>query len=228
MEKGLSKTLDNGLRALAVVARHPSGMSIQSLSEYLQLHRTVVHRLVKTLEVHRLLHRDSSSKRLFPGLGLVWLAASVQGELQSLAKPVLEDLSSSTGATSYLVSEETENEVVAILVVEPLNAKAHVAFRAGQRHAADRGSAGIALQAGKAPKLGERDAVRRARELGYSVSHSEVISSTVGIAAAIPSDKLVPSACIGVSVFDDSLAESFGAEVSDAAARLGAAIDGAL
>ena len=65
-----SQTLDRGLRVLRVLAESPEGLTVTELSNRLQVNRTVVYRLISTLEQHGLVRRDARS-RLFVGLGVL-------------------------------------------------------------------------------------------------------------------------------------------------------------
>ena len=47
-----SQTLDRGLRVLDVLAAAPGGLTVTELAARLEVNRTVVYRLVSTLEQH--------------------------------------------------------------------------------------------------------------------------------------------------------------------------------
>ena len=94
-----SQTLDRGLRVLRVLAESPEGLTVTELSNRLQVNRTVVYRLISTLEQHGLVRRDARS-RLFVGLGVLHLASGVQPLLRDLAMPVLRGLAESLGSTA--------------------------------------------------------------------------------------------------------------------------------
>jgi DNA-binding IclR family transcriptional regulator len=96
-----SQTLDRGLRVLRVLAASPEGLTVTELSHRLEVNRTVVYRLISTLEQHGLVRRDSRS-RLFVGLGVLHLASGVQPLLRDLALPVLRRLAESLGSTAHL------------------------------------------------------------------------------------------------------------------------------
>ena len=55
-----SQTLDRGLRVLRTLAAAPHGLSITALAAEIGVNRTVVYRLVTTLEQHGLARRDVS------------------------------------------------------------------------------------------------------------------------------------------------------------------------
>ncbi|MGH8966004.1 MAG: IclR family transcriptional regulator [Actinomycetes bacterium] len=221
MDRSTSKTLHLGLRVLEVLAERPEGLSVTEVAEAVGVHRTVAHRLLRTLEAHRLCRRDPF-KRFVPGAGLVALAAPVERDLKTLARPVLTDLADTVGATAYLVVQETDTHVRSHLVVQPQGAAVHVTFRTGQLDPIDRGSAGLAMLAALPPRPGERPEVTQARDRGYSLSFGEVIPSVHGISAAVPGRPAGAMASIGISVFQITAEAELGAAVRDAAAQLGA------
>ena len=89
-----SQTLDRGLRVLDVLAGVPAGLTVTELAGRLDVNRTVVYRLVSTLEQHALVRRDARG-RLHVGLGVLHLASGVQPVLRDLAMPVLRGLAES-------------------------------------------------------------------------------------------------------------------------------------
>ena len=216
----MSKTLHLGLCVLEVLAEHPQGLTMSELAELNAVHRTVVHRLVATLEAHALVRRDSG-KRFFLGTGLVTLAEPVESDLRTLAKPVLERLADELRATAHLVVRESDRHVRALLVVEPRSAAVHVAFRTGQLDDIDRGSAGLAILAALPPVPGEREEVAVARGRGYAVSFGEVVPSLHGISSAVPHRRPHTLASIGVSTFDAADEAALGRAVAAAAAEVG-------
>ncbi|WP_036567250.1 IclR family transcriptional regulator [Nocardia sp. BMG51109] len=219
----MSKTLHNGLQILELLARRTEGVTVTEIADTIGVHRTVAHRLVRTLEHHHLCRRDDF-KRVFLGLGLVWLAEPVEQDLRTLARPVLEELADSTQATVHLVVRENDAEVRALMVVEPRRSRMHIAFQAGQIDPIDRGSAGLAILAACPAVPGEREEVTRARRRGYAVSHGELVPSVIGVSAAVPGRASEVIASVGVSLLDAAPEdeERFGASVRAAAQRLSA------
>ena len=62
-----SQTLDRGLRVLEVLAGTPGGLTITALAAEVGVNRTVVYRLVATLEGHGLARRGQLTQhRLQP------------------------------------------------------------------------------------------------------------------------------------------------------------------
>ncbi len=219
LDGSMSKTLHSGLRVLEVLCAHGGGMTITEIADAVGVHRTVAHRLLRTLEAHRLLRRDRA-KLFHLGAGLVPLAEPVERDLRAAALPLLEDLADRVSATAHLVVQEDAGRVRALLVVEPRNASAHIAFRPGQLDAIDRGSAGMAILAGQPPRPGERDEIGTARARGYAVSYSEVVPSVHGVSAPVPSRADGVPMSVGVSVFDVGDVETLGGAVVDAAQQL--------
>ncbi len=121
-DSGMSKTLHNGLEILELLAAHPNGLSVSEIAEGIGVHRTVAHRLIRTLEAHRLCRRDDY-KRVALGAGLVTLSESVEQDLRTLARPILEDLADTVEATAHLVVRESDTTVRAMMVIEPRRAR---------------------------------------------------------------------------------------------------------
>lgn len=216
----MSKTLHLGLRALELLTNHPDGLSVTEVANGIGVHRTVAHRLLRTLEAHHLCRRDKF-KRFLPGAGLVTLAASVERDLRTLAAPVLEDLADAVGATAHLVVQETDTQVRSLLVVQPQNAAVHVTFRTGQLDSIDHGSAGLAMLAALPPRPDERPEVSLARECGFAHTYGEIIPSVHGISAVVPGRPAGSMASIGVSAFQVTDELALGNAVKEAAQQLG-------
>lgn len=171
MPSETSQTLDRGLRVLRVLADSSEGMTVTELSHRLDVNRTVVHRLVSTLEQHGLVRRDARS-RLFVGLGVLHLASGVQPLLRDLAMPVLRRLAESLGSTAHLTVADGD-EALALAVVEPTWTDFHVAYRVGARHPLTQGAAG------KAIGLLEADGD------AYAVTSGELQTGARGLAAPV-------------------------------------------
>lgn len=222
LDSGMSKTLHSGLRVLEVLSDHPDGLTITQVAEAIGVHRTVAHRLLRTLEAHRLVRRDRA-KRFHLGPGLVPLADPVDRDLRSIAQPILEELADEAGATAHLVAQEDDEHVRALLVIEPRRASVHIAFRPGQLDRITVGSAGMAILAAHPPRIDERAEIAKARERGYALSFSEVIPSVYGLSAAVPA-RLDQPLSVGISLFELSDEARLATLVASTARRLGAAL----
>ncbi|WP_181310320.1 IclR family transcriptional regulator [Nocardioides campestrisoli] len=167
-----SQTLDRGIRVLSTLAGEPDGLTVTELAVRLEVNRTVVYRLVSTLEQHALVRRGPHG-RLQVGLGVLHVASAVQPVLRDLAVPVLRQLAETVGCTAHLTVADGD-EALALAVVEPSWTDFHVAFRVGSRHPLDQGAAGRAILLG-----------RRESDRDYVVSQGELQSGAHGLAAPI-------------------------------------------
>ncbi|WP_166351285.1 IclR family transcriptional regulator [Phytoactinopolyspora limicola] len=191
-----SKTLDNGIRVLKALAQHPRGLTMTELATAVGAHRTVVYRLLGTLTRHGLVAQGPDNRYQL-GLAIIELSGAVRPDLQTLAQAPLRELADETGATAFL-SLLDGDEVVSTLVVEPLHADAHVAYRLGTRHPVTLGSAGLAILSARAPRANERGEISLARERGYSVSQGEIQRGAWGLAAPIRPRSGDAEASVGV------------------------------
>lgn len=203
---------------LELLVTQPAGLTLTEIAEGIGVHRTVAHRLVRTLEAHHLCRRDRF-KRITLGAGLVRLAEPVEQDLRTLARPVLEELTETAQASAHLVVREGPDQVRMLMIVEPRQARMHVSFRTGQLDPIDRGSAGLALLAAGPPRDGERSAVTTARERGYAISSGEIAPGITGISAVVPTGRQDTS--IGLSLFDAADPDELGQLVVKAARHLG-------
>ena len=203
-----SQTLDRGLRALEVLASTPDGLTITALAARLGVNRTIVHRLVATLEQHALVRRDARG-RLHVGLGVLRLTSSVQPVLRDLAVPALRRLAERVGCTAHLTVADGD-EALALAVVEPSWTDFHVGYRVGSRHPLDRGAAGRAILLG-----------RESAATPYVVTAGELQPGARGLAAPVRGvDGL--EASVGIVTLGDLDADTLGPLVAAAAAEVAA------
>lgn len=178
-----SRTLDRGLRLLALVCASAEPLSVAEIASASGLHRSICYRLVRTLAQHDLLERDADG-RYRAGGGLAVLAGRLEPRLQSAARGHLERLAEATGMTSFVVSAHG-TDAVTVLVVEPQTSLAHVSYRPGGRHPLDVGAPGLAILAGRPRVEGERDEVSLARSRGWAMSLGEVIPGYHSVSAPV-------------------------------------------
>jgi DNA-binding IclR family transcriptional regulator len=209
MPRETSQTLDRGLTVLELLAAQPNGMTVNEIATSLHVGRTVVYRLIATLEDHRLVRRDHDGRARL-GVGALGLARAVQPLLRSAAVPALRELADSVGATAHLTVTDG-NEALAIAVVEPSWTDFHVAYRTGSRHPLDRAAAGRAILRG------------RTGEAGIVTSSGELQPGAYGIAAPVLG---VPGleASVGVVALAPLDVMSVGARVAQAAAAVSEAL----
>lgn len=170
-----SQTLDRGLRVLKLLADTDHGLTVTELSTRLGVNRTVVYRLLATLEQHALIRRDPGG-RARVGLGVLRLGRQVHPLVREAALPALRALAEDVGATAHLTLVDGA-EALAVAVVEPTWTDYHVAYRTGFRHPLGRGAAGRAVLAGRTSE--------RERDPGYVLTHGELETGASGAAAPL-------------------------------------------
>ncbi|MEV6233898.1 helix-turn-helix domain-containing protein [Saccharopolyspora shandongensis] len=183
-----SQTLSRGIQVLELLAAAERPRSIDEIAADLGVHRSIVYRIVRTLEDHRLVARDSAG-RCAPGAGLAVLAHGVARDLQSVAVPELAAVAADLAMTSFVVVHD-HGECITLASVEPRRAAGTVAEHPGTRHPLEHGAPGVALLALLgAEGLGEDVAARvaEARRQGYATSRDEVIPGLSSVAVPIPS-----------------------------------------
>ncbi|GLU47784.1 IclR family transcriptional regulator [Nocardiopsis ansamitocini] len=180
-----SQTLDRGIRVLEILHEAGAPMTIAGLAGELKVHRSIIYRILRTLEDHRLVGRTGEGSYEL-GLGLPVLARGVSPGLQSAALPAMSLLANETGKTAFLVVP-SGGEAITLLSVEPRQSVAHIAYAPGMRHPLEQGAPGMALLSAWPPRQGERPEVARAREQGWAYSRSEVLPGMSSVAAPITS-----------------------------------------
>ena len=208
-----SQTLDRGLRVLKLLADSDHGQTVSALATRLGVHRTVVYRLVATLEQHGLVRRDRDG-RLWVGLGVLALGRRIHPLLRQAATPALRALAEEVGATAHLTVADGE-EALAVAVVEPSWTDYHVAYRTGSRHPLHRGAAGRAIRAARDPALAPPD--------GYVYTHGELEAGASGVAAPLPAGGGVEGS-VGVVMLADRVPSWVGPRVVRAAQEVADAL----
>ena len=217
IDRETSQTLDRGLSALKLLPTRP-GLTVTELAERLHVNRTIVYRLLATLELHALARRDLGG-RARVGLGVLALARQVQPLLREAALPALRRLAEEIGATAHLTVVDG-NEALAVAVVEPTWTDYHVAYRVGFRHPLERSAAGRAILAGR---VRATDPAAEADPL-YVLTRGEQAGSGAGGAAAPLSGVTGVEGSVGVVMLADSIPERIGPRVSRAAHEVSQAL----
>lgn len=207
-----SQTLDRGLRVLELLSAHPEGLSVTDIAAELDVGRTVVYRLVATLDQHGFLRR-SSDGRCRLGIAALSLARQIQPMLRDAAVPVLRRLADTLGATAHLTLLDGSDGLV-VAVVEPARADVHVALRVGSRHPAERSIAGRAALSSRTSG--------RTLDPGYYVAGPDPWLGGYAVAAPVHGVPWLESA-VGVASMFELDGPKAGPEVvaaANAAARL--------
>lgn len=215
-----SQTLDRGLRVLKLLADTDHGLTVTELAMKLGVNRTVVYRLLATLEQHSLVRRDLGG-RARVGLGVLRLAHQVHPLLREAALPALRSLAEDIGATAHLTLVDG-TEALAVAVVEPSWTDYHVAYRTGFRHSLDRGAAGRAILAGRNTQPYAPDP-RCAEGPAYVLTHGELEAGASGAAAPLVGVPGIEGS-VGVVMLSDSVPERVGPRVVEAAVEVADAL----
>ncbi|MER6956966.1 IclR family transcriptional regulator [Streptomyces sp. NPDC002623] len=210
-----SQTLDRGLKVLKLLADTDHGLTVTELSNKLGVNRTVVYRLLATLEQHALVRRDLGG-RARVGLGVLRLGRQVHPLVREAALPALRSLAEDIGATAHLTLVDG-TEALAVAVVEPTWTDYHVAYRAGFRHPLDRGAAGRAILSAR------QKPAPPPNEPGYTLTHGELEAGASGAAAPLLGVTGVEGS-VGVVMLADAVPERVGPRVVDAAREVAEAL----
>lgn len=189
-----SQTLDRGIRALEALRENAAPMSIADFARSLGVHRSIVYRILRTLEDHRLVSRTRDGYYEL-GLGLPVLARGVSHDLQSSALPILSSLADKTRMTAFLVVP-SDDEAITLATVAPRHSAAHLAYAPGVRHPLERGAPGTALLAALPNRAGESSGVQEARLRGWTHSRGEVLPGLSSVAAPVTSDPVVAAVAV--------------------------------
>lgn len=123
-----SQTLDRGICVLEVLSRSTNGMTVTQIAQDLGISRTVVYRLLATLEQHALVLRGADGKTR-PGMALLSMARPVQFRLREVSMPILRTLADTSGCIAHLWLAE-DDDVVTIATVAPQSSSLAVAVAA--------------------------------------------------------------------------------------------------
>ena len=221
-----SQTLDRGIRVLKLLADSERGLTVTELAGRLEVNRTVVYRLLATLEQHGLVRRDIGG-RARVGLGVLRLAHRVHPLLREAALPALRSLAEDLGATAHLTLVDG-HEALVVAVIEPSWTDFHVAYRTGLRHGLDENAAGRAILAARALPYGARPeppfaATAPAGTSGTAASGPEERSGACGAAAALLGLSGIEG-CVGVVMLGGMVPERVGPRVVEAATEVAEAL----
>lgn len=213
-----SQTLDRGLRVLRLLADTEDGLTVRDLAARLGVNRTVVYRLLATLEQHTLVRRDPGG-RARVGLGVLRLARQVHPLLRQVALPALRSLAEDAGATAHLTLADG-GDALAVAVVEPSWTDFHVAYRIGFRCPLDRGAAGRAIMEGR--RL--TGTTRREGARPYVLTRGESEEAGPSGAAAPLMGVAGVEGSVGVVMLADRVHERIGVRVARAAREVSDAL----
>ncbi len=204
---------------LLAVADSKHGMTVQQVSELLDVHRSIAYRLLQTLVDFGLAARSSSGVYI-PGARLATLSEAFLPTLRDIAAPIMRSLADRLQSTVSLFVEQGD-QAVAVSLVEPTTASHHIAFRPGMRTSLRLGAAAYAILAAGPATPGEPAPVSIARQVGYARSFSEIESGAYAVAAWIPMSDGTTRACLNLITYVESVADSAGPDLRRAADKVG-------
>ncbi|QHC61234.1 helix-turn-helix domain-containing protein (plasmid) [Rathayibacter sp. VKM Ac-2760] len=197
---GGSQTLDRGVSILELLAEAPAGLTIDEVARHLTVHRSIAYRLLRTLEDHRLIVRDSQG-RIVLGPRMAALAAGVSSDLQASSLPELRAVAQELGMTCFLTVLDADECVTLVSVEARSTIAASVAQRPGARHAITVGAPGKAILSalpesewpeGISPEL--RAEIHAIALRGFATSHDEVIATVQAVSVPLVTRRLQPAA----------------------------------
>lgn len=179
-----SQTLDRGIRILEVLASSATAMNIDQISLELAMHRSIVYRMVRTFEDHRLVNRTADGGCAL-GIGMLSLAQTVSSNLTAAVTPELAATADELAMTCFFVVPDAD-ECVTLTAVEPRhNAGSLVAQRPGTRHPIALGAPGLALLMPRPAHADDRPDLTIARTRGYACSTDEVLAGLSSVAVPV-------------------------------------------
>ncbi|MFH5822874.1 IclR family transcriptional regulator [Georgenia sp. AZ-5] len=226
-----SQTLSRGIRILEILADAREPLTIDAVADRLGVHRSIAYRLLRTLEDHGLVRRDTTG-RVALGARMAALAAGVAPDLQAEALPELTAVANELGMTCFLAVLD-HDECVTLTSVEPRHAVASVAQRPGTRHPMTVGAPGKVIL-GALPRPAwppgvsgqlETEAMAAAVR-GYAESHDEVIPGVQSVAVPLRLRGREPAAVAVVYVASDHEPSAIAARLATSATSIRDALGG--
>ena len=141
--------IDRMMEVLAQLERREGGATIRDLVTALKLPRTTIYRILNTLQLHDMVHRDDAGAYSL-GSRLLTLASHVasgagQVDLAAIAQPIMDRLSTEIGEASKLTVIDKDGTLV--LATASARREYALSVTPGQRLAAHAGAAGKLLLA---------------------------------------------------------------------------------
>lgn len=212
--KDASQTLARGLRVLDLIAQAKQPLAIREVVEAIQLPRSIVQRLISTLEAEGLVMRDDrdGGYRLSLKMWSMGCAAIRGLDVREAARPVMRELAAKSGETVKLGAIDGAFVVTLESVVSQQTVRAYIPL--GGRASAQKSATGKAILAFMSPQqlvqngFGEggesvitpalAEELEAVRSCGYAVNHGEMSADTAAIAAPIFNAREEVVGCVGI------------------------------
>lgn len=159
-----SQTLERSLDAIVVLSDGLPRTSAQ-LAADLGLHRSIVYRILRTLEDYSFVMRAADGRYTL-GLGIAALAEAGIRNSALRVDAIVEELADATGATALFCVTQKDHAVV-LASARPSARAAAVSVRRSTRFAMDAGAPGMAISSLSPPREHEQDEIALARTTGY-------------------------------------------------------------
>jgi IclR family KDG regulon transcriptional repressor len=215
-----SQTLLRGLQLMELLANGKSGYSVRQLAQELELPRSVVHRLLSTLEAAGYLQKNSPKSGYRLGLKLWWLGcvAIEELEIKDVARPLLEDIAEKTGELVNLAILDGKEVLYIDKIDSVRSVRAHIPIggrapaycvATGKAILAYHGDEAVSKIVSSIKKFTKRTVasaesfkkhLKEIRARGYSVNLGEYHDETGGVAAAILDREGHAVAAVGITV----------------------------
>jgi DNA-binding IclR family transcriptional regulator len=245
-EKETARVVEKAMDVLFCLAEAEEELGVTELDHRLGLGKTIVHRLLTTLERRDLVRRNPLTRRYRLGYGTLTLGNAMlrRLDMRALALPYLRELRNATGETASLTVQHGAHRIH----LEQVESLAEIRFslEVGKPLPAIVGASGKVLvawlpeaeldqllAATGLPALTPqsitdrqvlRDALARVREQGFAVSDSERFPGIASVAAPVRDYRGTVAAAINVTGPSGRLtpdrARAFGPTVARAAAGL--------
>jgi len=222
---GGAQTVSRGLRAIRLLGDSVDGRTAQELAQALNVNLSATYRLLRSLVEYGFVRRDADGRYRL-GVLFITLAEQTRFGIRSVALPVLTEVVEKTGCSAMLLAADGD-EAVVLAAVEPSVVAYRVRFLEGQRHPLTRGAAAYAILAARPPGSTEPEPVRQARELGYAVSHGEIVPGAYGLAIALDREAVGIEVCLNLSSPSEERLGAAETAARDAVKRLNEALNAA-
>jgi DNA-binding IclR family transcriptional regulator len=227
----ISKTVDQALKLVGTLSTN-GAMSINDLSRHHQLSRTVVYRLLTTLEVHGFVRRSQLIYSLGPRLFA--LARQMEEELRNVARVPMSALAEASNETVVLVVRDGSDALSAD-VIPGRRHLLQVNFPPGYRYPLTKTASGRAILAFLPEDEREHvirngttspqdralllDQLAQVRHQGFALSSNEYHNGLAGLAVPVHADDGVVASLAIVTPLVRSEATTTGTAALLAAAK---------
>jgi len=220
----MTRSLGRGLQIIEMLTRADAPYGVSDLARHLKIDKATVHRLLKVLEIHGYVQRDSMTRRYSSSPRIIELSAQLlaQMSLPRYARPYLRELVDRTGQSGHLAVLARDAVQWAVYIADERSAShVQVDVRVGQMaptHCTAVGKALIAYTSESALRtLAQRGLLRKytsttitdfgplvshlakVRERGYAVDDEEFHVNIRCVGAAVRDHTGHVVASVGIS-----------------------------